>query len=54
MFKYYSELKFLKIGIQLLKQLNNELQDKNKMLNELLTKGKQGNNNNKVTGHIMK
>ena len=30
----------------MLKQLNNELHDKNRMLNELLTKEKQGNNNN--------
>ena len=30
----------------MLKQLNSELQDKNRILNELLTKEKQGNNNN--------
>ena len=30
----------------MLKQLNNELQDKNRILNELLTKEKQGNYNN--------
>ena len=30
----------------MLKQLNSELQDKNKILNQLLTKEKQGNNNN--------
>ena len=42
----YSEIESLKIENQLLKQLNNELQDKNKILNELLTKEKQGNNNN--------
>ena len=41
----YSEIETLKIENQLLKQLNNELQDKNKILNELLTKEKQGNNN---------
>ena len=31
---------------QLLKELNSELKDKNKILNELLTKEKQGKNNN--------
>ena len=36
--KDYSELESLKIGNQLLKQLNNELQDKNRILNELLNK----------------
>ena len=30
----------------MLKQLNNELQDKNQILNQLLTKEKQGNNSN--------
>ena len=34
----YSELESLKIENQLLKLLNNELQDKNRILNELLTK----------------
>ena len=43
-FEDYSEA--LKIENQLLKQLNNELQDKNKVLNQLITKEKQGNNNN--------
>ena len=33
----YSEIETLKIENQLLKQLNNELQDKKKILNELLT-----------------
>ena len=42
----YSELESLKIENQLLKQLNNELQDKNRILNELLTTEKQGNYNN--------
>ena len=42
----YSEFESLKIENQLLKQLNNELQDKNRILNELLTKEKQGNYNN--------
>ena len=44
----YSEIETLKIENQLLKQLNNELQDKNKILNELLTKEKQSNNNNNM------
>ena len=34
----YSELESLRIENQLLKQLNNELQDKNRILNQLLTK----------------
>ena len=42
----YNETQSLRIEIQLLKQLNSELQDKNRILNELLTKEKQGNNNN--------
>ena len=40
----YSET--LKIENQLLKELNSELKDKNKILNELLTKEKQGKNSN--------
>ena len=36
----YSEIESLKIENQLLKQLNMELQDKNRILNELLTKEK--------------
>ena len=36
----YSEIEILKIENQLLKQLNNELQDKNKILNELLKKNR--------------
>ena len=44
----YSDIETLKIENQLLKQLNNQLQDKNKILNELLTKEKQGNNNNNI------
>ena len=44
----YSEIDTLKIENHLLKQLNNELQDKNKILNELLTKEKQVNNNNNI------
>ena len=36
----YSEIETLKIENQLLKQLNHELQDKKKILNELLTKEK--------------
>ena len=44
----YSEIEKLKIENELLKQLNNELQDKHKILNELLTKEKQGNNNNNI------
>ena len=43
-FEDYSELESLKIENQLLKQLNNELQYKNNILNQLLTKEKQGNN----------
>ena len=42
----YSEFESLKIENQLLKQLNNELQDKNRIFSELLTKEKQGNYNN--------
>ena len=42
----YNETQSLRIEIQLLKQLNSELQDKNRILNELLTKEKQSNNNN--------
>ena len=42
----YSEIKTLKIENQLLKQLNNELLDKNRILNELLTKEKQSKSNN--------
>ena len=42
----YSEIKTLKIENQLLKLLNNELLDKNRILNELLTKEKQSKNNN--------
>ena len=42
----YSEIETLKIENQLLKQLNNELLDKNRILNELLTKEKQGKSNN--------
>ena len=41
----YDETQSLRIEIKLLKQLNSELQDKNRILNELLTKEKQGNNN---------
>ena len=44
----YSKIETLEIENQLLKQLNNELQDKNKILNELVTKEKQGNNNNNI------
>ena len=42
----YSEIETLKIESQLLKQLNSELLDKNRSLNELLTKEKQGRSNN--------
>ena len=42
----YSEIETLKIENQLLKQLNNELLAKNKILNELLTKEKQSKSNN--------
>ena len=42
----YSEIETLKIENQLLKQLNNELLDKNRILNELLTKEKQSKSNN--------
>ena len=45
-FEDYGEIETLKIENQLLKQLNNELQNKNKILNELLTNEKQGKNNN--------
>ena len=45
-YENYNETQSLRIEIQLLKQLNSELQDKNRILNELLTKEKQGNNNN--------
>ena len=49
MYEDYNETQSLRIEIQLLKQLNSELQDKNRILNELLTKEKQGdNNNNKI------
>ena len=41
-----SEIEALKIENQLLKQLNNELLDKNRILNELLTKEKQSKINN--------
>ena len=41
----YSEIETLKIENQLLKQLNNELLDKNRILNELLSKEKQSKNN---------
>ena len=41
----YSEIKTLKIENQLLKQLNNYLLDKNRILNELLTNEKQRKNN---------
>ena len=41
----YSEIETLKIENQLLKQLNNEVLDKNRILNELLTKEKQSKNN---------
>ena len=49
-FKDYNEIQSLRIEIQLLKQLYSELQDKNIILNELLTKEKQGinKNNNKI------
>ena len=46
MYEDYNETQFLRIEIQLLKQLNSELQDKNRVSNELFTKEKQGNNNN--------
>ena len=39
-YKVYSVIETLKIENQLLKQLNNELLDKNRILNELLTKEK--------------
>ena len=42
----YSEIETFKIENQLLKQLNNKLLDKNRILNELLTKEKQSKNNN--------
>ena len=42
----YNETQSLRIKIELLKQFNSELQDKNRILNELHTKEKQGNNNN--------
>ena len=42
----YSEVETLKIENQLLKQLNNELLDKIRILNELLTKEKQSKSNN--------
>ena len=42
----YSEIATLKVENQLLKQVNNELLDKNRILNELLTKEKQGKSNN--------
>ena len=45
----YSEIETLKMENQLLKELNSELKDKNKILNELLTKEKQGKNNNTKT-----
>ena len=45
-FEDYSEIETLKIENQLLKQLNNELLDKNRVLNELFTKEKQSRNNN--------
>ena len=45
-FEDYGEIEIPKIENQLLKQLNNELQDKNTILNELLTKEKQNKNNN--------
>ena len=45
----YSEIETLKIENQLLKQLNSELKDKNKILNELFTKEKQGKNNETKT-----
>ena len=48
MFEDYNETQCLRIEIQLLKQLNSELQDKNKIFDELLTKEKKGNNNNKI------
>ena len=41
----YSEIETLKIENQLLKQPTNELLDKNRILNELLTKEKQSQNN---------
>ena len=47
-FEDYSELESLKIENQLLKHINSGLQDKNRILNELLTKEKQGNNNNNI------
>ena len=46
LYEDYNEIQALRIEIQLLKQLNSELQDKNRIFNELLTKEKQGNNNN--------
>ena len=42
----YSEIETLKIENQHPKQLNNEVLDKNRILNELLTKEKQGKSNN--------
>ena len=45
----YSEIETLKIENQLLKQVNNELLDKNRILNELLTKEKQSKNNKVLT-----
>ena len=42
----YSEIETLKIENQLLKQQNNELLDKNRILNKHLTKEKQGKSNN--------
>ena len=45
----YGEIETFKIENQLQKQLNNELQDKNKILNELLNKEKEDKNNNNKT-----
>ena len=45
----YREIETLKMENQLLKELNSELKDKKKILNELLTKEKQGKNNNTKT-----
>ena len=46
MYEDYNGTQSLIIEIQLLKQLNSVLKDKNRILNDLLTKEKQGNNNN--------
>ena len=43
-FQNYNETQSLRIKIQLLKQINSEIQDKNRILNGLYTKEKRGNN----------